>query len=135
MEPLVDLGHLDITVEFPPPLQHQALREAYVLLHRMQLPPLRPLTPPPELPRRVATPPPEPVVDWVALEAGVADFDAPHRGVLPPQLVLQHPNVVPVPQFIPADFVPPQPLQQVDWAMIAYLLFTIAERESQYRLN
>ena len=40
--PLRDLGHLDITAEFVPPLQHRALREAYVLLHRLQLPPLQP---------------------------------------------------------------------------------------------
>ena len=39
LEPLVDLGPLDITLEFPPPLQHQTLREAYVLLQRLQLPP------------------------------------------------------------------------------------------------
>ena len=50
VEPMVDLGHLDITVEFPHPLQHQVLREACVLLQRLQAPPLRPITPPPELP-------------------------------------------------------------------------------------
>ena len=39
VEPLCDLGPLDITLEFPPPLQHQTLKEAYVLLSRLQLPP------------------------------------------------------------------------------------------------
>ena len=50
VEPLPELGHLNITLEFPPPLQHQALREAFVLLNRLQLPLLQPLTPPPEFP-------------------------------------------------------------------------------------
>ena len=64
VEPLVDLGHLDITVEFPLPLQHQALREAYVLLHRLQLPPMQPLTQPPELPPCPRTPPLEQEAGW-----------------------------------------------------------------------
>ena len=50
VEPLRDLGPLDISLEFPPPLHHQTFREAYILLHHLQLPPLQPLTPPPELP-------------------------------------------------------------------------------------
>ena len=41
----------------------------------MQLLHLQPLTPPPELPPRVVTPPPEPQIDWDALEAGMAHFD------------------------------------------------------------
>ena len=80
VEPLVDLGHLNITAEFPPPLQHRTLREAYMLLSRLQLPPLQPLTPPPEFPLHPLTPPPEQQVDWEGLEAAVAEFDA--RGVL-----------------------------------------------------
>ena len=48
-----------------------------MLLHRLQLPPLRPLTPPPEPPLRPLTPPQEQKVDWVGLEAAVANFDAP----------------------------------------------------------
>ena len=52
VEPLRDLGPLDITLEFPSPLHHQTFREAYILLHRLQLPPLQPLTLPPELPKR-----------------------------------------------------------------------------------
>ena len=89
VELLVELGHLNITAEFAPPLQHQALREAYVLLHRLQLPPLQPLTPPPELPPRQLTLPLEQEY-WVALEAAVAHFDAPQQQylVLPPPLML-----------------------------------------------
>ena len=133
---LEDLGDLDITTEFPPPHQHQVLREAYVLLHRLQLPQARPLTPPPELPPHQLTPPPEQGVDWVGLEAAVAAFDPPQQHlVLPPVLVLQQPEVVPHPQFMPAYFAPPPPLPQVDWAMIAYALFTVAEREHQRRGN
>ena len=33
VEPLRDLGPLDITVECSPPLCHQTFREAYILLH------------------------------------------------------------------------------------------------------
>ena len=71
----------------------------------------------------------------MALEAAVVHFDAPQQGVLPPQLVLQQPEVALHPEFVPVHFAPPQPLPRVDWAMIAYLLFTIAEHESQQRLN
>ena len=59
VEPLIDLGPLDITSELSPPLQHQTLREAYILLQRLQLPPLQPITPPPELPPRTLTQPPD----------------------------------------------------------------------------
>ena len=38
-----ELPDLDATQEFPPPLQHQVLGEAYVLLERLQLPPVHPL--------------------------------------------------------------------------------------------
>ena len=55
VEHLVDLGPLDITVEFPP-LNNQTFRETYVLLSRLQLPPLQPLTLPPEQPARPPTP-------------------------------------------------------------------------------
>ena len=134
VEPLFDPGPLDITTEFPPPLQHQALREAYVLLNRLQLPPLQPLTPPPELPVGHLTPPPEPEADWAALEQTVAHFVAPQQHLLPPPpLVLQQPFVLPQPLFVPAFFTPPPPLPPVDWAMIAYALFTIAEREGAPR--
>ena len=72
----------------------------------------------------------------MGLEAAVARSDAPQQlYMLPPQLVLQQPEVVPFPQFVPAQFAPPPQLPQVDWAMVAYALFTIAEKESQQRLN
>ena len=71
IEHLVDLGPLDITVEFPP-LNNQTFREAYVLLSRLQLPPLQPLTPPPEQPARPPTPQSEPEADWAVLEEAVA---------------------------------------------------------------
>ena len=135
VEPLVDLGHLDITVDFPPPLHHQTLREAYVLLSRLQLPPLQPLTPPPELPLCPPTPPPEQPLDWEGLEAAVAEFDAPWCFALPPPIVLQQPEVAPYPQFIPAYFAAPRPLPQVDRAMVAYALFTVAEHDNQQRLS
>ena len=129
----MDLGPLDITVEFPP-LNNQTFREAYVLLSRLQLPPLQPLTPPPEQPARPPTPPFEPEADWALLEEAVANFDGPQQHLAPPpQLELQQPVVVPRPQFEPAYFVQPQQLPQVDWAMVAYALFTVAEREGQQR--
>ena len=109
-----ELPDLNVTQEFPLPLHHQVLREAYVLLERLQDPPQRPLTPPPEL-----------EVDWEGLEAALADFDAPQP------LILQQPEVVPQPQFVPLLYVQPQPLPQVDWAMVAYALFIIAEQEHQ----
>ena len=128
VQPLVDL---DVTYELQPPLQHQCLREAYVLLRRLQVPPLQPVTPPPELPQRHQTPPLD-QEDWVVLEAAVANFDGQQQVVfVPPPLMLQQPEVVPFPELVPATFVPPQPLQQVDWATIAHALFSRAERESQ----
>ena len=121
---LEELHDLNITVE-------EHIREAYVLLHRLQLPPLQPLTPPPELPPQPLTPPPE-QENWVGLEAAVAHFDGPEQQLaLPPPLVLQQPDAAHIPQFIPVNFAPPPHLPQVDWAMIAYALFTIAERESR----
>ena len=115
--------------ELPAPLQHQVLREAYVLLERLQLPPPQPLAPPPEL--RPHPVPPLPVlhIDWGELEDNLAAFDGP------PLPALQQPSIVPYPQFVPVHFAPPQPLQQVDWAAIAHALFTIAEREHQQRLS
>ena len=134
--PLVDLGHRDITVEFPPPLQHQALREVYVLLCHLQLPPLQPLTPLPQFPPRPLTPPPEQEEDWAGLEVAVANFDGQQQQFVPsPFLALQQPDVAPFPQFVPGNFVPPPPLPRVDWAMVAYALFTVAEHESQQCLS
>ena len=132
--PLQDLGHLDITAEFAAPLQHQALRGAYVLLHRLQLPPLQPLSPPPEQQLCPPTPPPEQQVDWVGLEAAVAGFDNLEIEIeLPPPLALQQPAAVPRPENVPPQFLQPQQMPPVDWAIIAYALFTIAEREGAQR--
>ena len=128
----MDLGNLNITQELFPPLHHQTFREAYVLLQRLQLPHLQPVTPPPEFPPRHLTPPLE-QEDWVVLEAAVANFDGPQQFVLPPQqLVLQQPEMALYPEFVPVSLVPPQNLQLVDWAAIARALFTIAERENQW---
>ena len=133
--PLVDLGHLDVTYELEPPLEHQCLREAYVLLRRLQEPQLRPVTPPPERPQRDQTPPLD-QEDWVVLEAAVANFDGQQQVVfVPPPVMIQQPDVVPFPELVPATFEPPQPLQQVDWATIAHALFSIAERESRQLNN
>ena len=72
----------------------------------------------------------------MGLEAAVARFDVPQQLYAPPpQLMLQQPEVVRSPQFVPAQFAPPPQLPPVDWAMVAYALFTIAEKESQQRLN
>ena len=131
--PLEDLGRLDITLDFPPPLQHQTLREAYVLLQRLQLPPLQPLTPPPEFPPRAQSPPLDQAVDWVELEAEVAHFDGQQYLVVPRSLVLQQPDVVPVPQHKPMNFAAPPPMPEVDWANIARALFSIVEQQSQQR--
>ena len=78
VEPLQDLGPLDVTAELAPQLWSQTFRETYVHLQRLQLPPLQPLTPPPELPPRAITPPPEQDEGWVELEAAVADFYGQH---------------------------------------------------------
>ena len=76
VEPLHDLGPLDVTAEcLPPPLQHRVLQEAYVLLQRLQLPQLQCITPQPEQPARQPTPPPDQEVDWVEVEAAVAEFN------------------------------------------------------------
>ena len=133
VEPPQELGHLNITLEFPPPLQHQALREAFVLLSRLQLPPLQPLTPPPEFPLRPQTPPEEQAIDWEGLEVAVAAFDEQQHLAPPPLLAPQEPDVVLCPQFVPAGFAQRPLLPQVDWAMVAYALFTVAEQESQRR--
>ena len=82
-QPLVDLGHLDVTYELQPPLQHQCLREAYVLLMHLQVPPLQPVTPPPELPQQHQTPPLD-QEGWVVLEAAVANFDGKQQVVFAP---------------------------------------------------
>ena len=63
----------------------------------------------------------------------MAAFDEQQHLAPPPMLVPQQPDVVPCPQFVPAGFVQPPPLPQVDWAMVAYALFTVAEQESQRR--
>ena len=130
VEPLVDLGPLNITIDYPPPLQHQTLREAYVLLQRLQLPPFQPITPPPEHPPRVLTPPPD-QEGWVEVDAAVANINGQKFIVFPQPLDLQQPEFVPEPEFVPAQFVQPQRLPQVDWARIAAALFTIAEHENR----
>ena len=127
VEPLCDLGPLDVTAECQPPLQHQVFREACVLLQRLQAPPLRPITPPPELP-------PQPQEqDWVEVEAAVARFDGQEYLVVPHLPLLQQPDVAPVPQHIPTGFAAPPPMPEVDWATIAGALFAVVERE--HRIN
>ena len=51
------------------------------MLQRLQLPPLQPITPPPELQQRAPTPPQEQVEHWDALELEVADFDGNNYSV------------------------------------------------------
>ena len=75
IEPLRDLGPLNVTQELLPQLQHQTLSEAYVLLQQLQLPPLQRITPPPELPPRAPTPPPEEEEQWATLELELARLD------------------------------------------------------------
>ena len=133
MQPLQDLGPLNVTAELLPPLHHQTLREAFVLLQRLQLPPLLPITPPPELPPRALTPPPEQAVEWDAVEVGVGNFDGQEYAVLVPLLELQQPQVVAVPELVPPRLTEPQPVPPVDWALIAHALFSIAEREHSGR--
>ena len=130
VEPLVDLGPLDITLDYPPPLQHQTLREAYVLLQRLQLPPLQPITPPPELPPRALTPPPD-QEGWVGVDAAVATINGQEYIVFPQPLELQQLEVAPVPELVPGQFVQPQQLPPVDWARIAAALFMIAQHENR----
>ena len=132
VQPLPDLGPLDVDAELLQPLQplqHQTFREAVVLLERLQLPVLQPFTPPPELPQRPPTPPPEQLVDWVCLEAEVASLDGQQCLFVPPGLTLQQPDVVALSQHVPGQFVALPPIQQVDWAAIAKAIFMIAERE------
>ena len=123
VEPLLDLGPLDVTAECRPSLLHQVFREACVLLQRLQVPPLRTITPPPEIPQHH-----EPV-DWVELEAAVATFDGQEYLVVPWVPLLQQPEVMPVPQHVPTGFIAPPPMPEVDWAGIARALFTIVERQ------
>ena len=78
VQPLPDLGPLNISLDFIPPLQHHTLREACVVLQRLQLPPLVPITPPPEFAPQLPTPP-LPRERWEGIEAAVALFDTPHQ--------------------------------------------------------
>ena len=130
VEPLLDLGPLDVTAEIAPGLQHPVFREACVLLHRMQLPPLQQITPPPELAPRPVTPPPEPEEEWVQLEAAVAAFDRERYVLVAQPLTLQQPQIAPV----PTGYQPPPPMPAVDWALVAHALFSVAERENAERL-
>ena len=127
VQPLQDLGPLDVTAEIAPALQNQTFREACVLLQRLQAPPLRPITPPPELPLL------DQGQDWVEVEAAVANFDGQEYLVGPRVPLLQQPNVAPVPQHIPTGFAAPPPMPEVDWAAIAAALFAVVEQE--YRAN
>ena len=54
---------------------------------------------------------------------------------LPLPLVLQQPDVIRQPKFVALHCVPPQLMPQVDWAMITYALFSVAERENLLRQN
>ena len=57
--------------ELLPPLQHRVLTEAYVLLERLQVPHLQPLTPPPEQQQRPLTPLPVFHINWEDLEGNL----------------------------------------------------------------
>ena len=127
--PQHQLPVLSLPGELLPPLQHCVLREACVLLERLQLPPLQPLTPPPELQQRPLTPLPVLHIDWGELEGNLAAFDGP------PLPLLQQPTIVPYLQFVPVHFAQTPPLPQVDWAAIAHALFMVAEREHQLKQN
>ena len=129
IQPLPDLGPLNITLDFPPPLQHQALREACVVLQRMQLPPLAPITPPPEFPPQLPTPP-IPQEQWEGIEAALALFEAPHQCYMLAPLTLQQPDVLALPQFVPHNFANAQPLPAIDWALIVQAVFTAAEQQA-----
>ena len=76
-----ELPDIDPRAQPQLPQRRHLLRNAYILLGRLQEPlpqaALRPLTPPPEV---------EPDVDWVVLEEGLADFDAPWQPQVEPQL-------------------------------------------------
>ena len=134
-QPLPDLGPLDVTAEISPQLQYPVFRKACVLLHRMQLPPLQQISPPPELQPRLVTPPPEQDETWVELEAAVAAFDGRHYVLVAQPPALQQRQVAPVPEHVPAGYQPPPPMPAVDWALVAHALFSIAEGESAGRLG
>ena len=103
-----------------------------VLLQRLQLPPLQPITPPSELQPRPQTPPPEEEEQWQAVEVEVEDPDGHQYTVLVAHpLAVQQPQVVPVPEHVPAGYQPPPPMPAVNWALVAHALFTIAEAEDQ----
>ena len=123
VQQLQDLGPLDVTAEIAPPLENRTFREACVLLQRLQVPQLRPMTPPPELPLL------DRERDWVEVEAAVAQFDGQEYLVVPRIPVLQQPGTAPVPQHIPIGFAAPPPMPQVDWAAIAAALFAVVEQE------
>ena len=130
VQPRQDLGPLDVTAELLLPPRHQTFCEALVLLQHLQLPPLRTITPPPELQPRATTLPPEQVEHWHALEVEVANFDGHEYAVLVTQpLALQQPQVAPVPEHIPAGHQQPPPMPAVNWALVAHALFTVAEAE------
>ena len=130
MEHLQDLGPLNVTEELLPQLRNQTLREAYLLLQRLQLPPLQPITLPPELQPRAPSPPPEQVEHWHTLEVEVENLDGRQYAVLVTQpLAIQQPQVTPVPEHVPAGHQQPPPMPAVNWALVAHALFTIAEAE------
>ena len=129
VQPLPDLGPLNITLDFIPPLQHQTLREACVVLQRPQLSPLVPITPPPEFAPQLPTPP-LPREWWEGIETAVALFDTPHQYFMFPPLSLQRPDVVVQPEFVPQCFVEPRPFAPIDWAMIAHAVFAAAEQQA-----
>ena len=100
---LPDFGPLNVTAEIEPVIRNPVFREACILLHRMQLPELQQITPPPEQPSRPVTPPPE-QEEWVQLEAAVAAFDGQPFVLVAQPLALQEPQVVPIPEHVPAGY-------------------------------
>ena len=80
------------------------------------------------------TPPPEPEEEWVQLEAAVAAFDGERYVLVAQPLALQQPQIAPVPEHVPAGYLPPPPMPAVDWALVAHALFSVAERENAERL-
>ena len=66
-------------------------------------------------------------------EAAVARFDGQEYLVVSRVPLLQQPDVVALPQHIPAGFAEPPPMPAVDWAVIAGALFEIVERENRQR--
>ena len=101
------------------------------MLWRLQLPELERITPLPEQPAGVPTQPLEQEVDWVEVEAAVAEFDGQRYFLVPQPPTLQEPEVLAVPQHIPFDFAAPPPMPPVNWAEIAGALFSLAERQNQ----